>query len=141
VPFPGLAPAVQERLSAEELAAALDGQPPALVCLVPAARPADVLAVTGWAGTVAFDDPPTGIATGSVLRSWEDRFGARLFQLGPGAEIRLIIERPPRTPEAARQVAAEHWAFAEAFHEQGQIGFQELAGLIPGLPAWQFWWD
>jgi hypothetical protein len=141
MPFPGLAPAVQERLSATEITAALAGQPPALICLVPAARPADILAVTGWSTTDAFDDPPMGIVAGSVLRSWEDRFGAWLFQLGPSADIRLLVERPPRTPEAVQQVAAEHWAFAQAFHEQGQIGFQELAGIIPGLPRWQFWWD
>jgi hypothetical protein len=37
-PFPGLAPAVRERLSTAERTAALAGLPPARVCLVPAAR-------------------------------------------------------------------------------------------------------
>lgn len=140
-PFPGLAPAVQDRLSAAELTAALAALPPARVCLVPAARPADVLALTGWLATDQFDIPPFGVAVGSVLRSWEDRFGARLLKLGPSADIRLLVERPPRTPEAAEQVASEHWAFADEFHEQGQIGFDQLPDAIAGLPVWQFWWD
>lgn len=140
-PFPGLASAVQDRLSAAELTAALASMQPARVCLVPAARPADILAVTGWFTTAAFDDPPMGIAVGSVLRSWEDRFGARLLKLGPSADIRLLVERPPRTAEAAEKVASEHWAFAEEFHEHGHMGFPELAAAIAGLPIWQFWWD
>jgi hypothetical protein len=42
---------------------------------------------------------------GSVLRSWEDRFSARLLNVGPGAEIRLLVERPPRTRGTAEKIA------------------------------------
>jgi len=56
-----------------------------------------------------FDDP---VPIAAVLRSWEDRFGARLLEVG-FAEIRLLVQRPPRTIEATRAVAAEHFAFAD----------------------------
>jgi len=43
-----------------------------------------------------------------MLRSWEDRFGARLIDVG-FADLRLLVERPPRTLEAAQRLAAEQW--------------------------------
>ena len=41
-----------------------------------------------------------------MLRSWEDRFGARLIDVGY-ADLRLLVERPPRTLQAAQHIAAE----------------------------------
>ncbi len=94
--FPGLAPATAgPPLTKAETERALDSLPPAHVCLVAAGRPADVLAVTGWQVSDAWDSP---LLVAAVLRSWEDRFGARLLQLGPGAEIRLLAGLPARTP-------------------------------------------
>jgi hypothetical protein len=140
-PFPGLAPPVQERLSSGTLAAALAAVPPCRVALVLAARPADVLAVTGWTGTGAFQDPVFGVPVGAVLRSWEERFGARLLRIGPGADVTLLVERPPQTPEAARAVANEHWALADEFNGEGRTDIDSLASAITGAPLWQFWWD
>jgi uncharacterized protein DUF4253 len=140
-PFPGLAPAVRERLSTAERTAALAGLPPARVCLVPASRPADVLAVTGWFCTDQFQEPSVGVQLGAVLRSWEERFGAHLFKIGPNADAWLLVDRPPRTREAAEPVAAEHWAFADEFHDIGRAGFPELVDTIIGRPVWHFWWD
>ena len=140
-PFPGLAPAVSERLSTAALGALLGSLPPDRVGLVPAGRSADVLAWTGWSTFGENHDQPNGVWIGAVLRSWEERFGAHLLKVGPSAEIRLLVERPPRTPEAARQVASEHWAFAQEFHEEGQMPFSELANILVDLPLWQFWWD
>ena len=140
-PFPGLAPAVLERLSTAERTAALAGLPSARVCLVPAARPADALAVTGWFCTDQFQEPSTGVQVGAVLRSWEERFGAHLFKLGPNADAWLLVDRPPRTREAAEAIAAEHWAFADEFHGEGRCEFGDLVDTIIGRPVWHFWWD
>ncbi len=110
-PFPGLAPSSIGSLTSAERDRALGTRPAARIGLVPVARPADVLAVVGW---IAFGDPayPDGIRNavwiGAVLRSCEDRFGARLLTIGPGAEIQLLVDRPPRTREAAEQIAVEH---------------------------------
>jgi hypothetical protein len=73
VPFPGLAPPEPGSLTAAELAAAVCSLPPARIGLVPAARPADVLALTGWSAFGGYMDEPNGVWIGSVLRSWEDR--------------------------------------------------------------------
>ena len=71
---------------------------------------ADVLAVTGWAGLV--NQGGSLVPLTAVLRSWEDRFGARLIDVG-SADLRLMVERPPRTREAAQLLAAEQAHLAD----------------------------
>ena len=143
-PFPGLAPSSGTSLSAAERDSALGALPPARIALVPAARPADVLAVVGWS---TFDDPSypddirNAVWIGSVLRSWEDRFGARLLTAGPGAEITLLVQRPPRTWAAAGQIAAEHCAFCDECAGRGLRLVPEVASAILDAPTWTFWWD
>lgn len=141
--FPGLAPRSEQKLSSAEIMGALASLPAAPVGLVVADRPADVLTVTGWV-TTAFDN---SLPLSAVLRSWEDRFGARLLQAGPSAEIRLLVERPPRTPTEALQVAAEHWAFCDGWIDERHgersdlTNIQEIAPLVINNPIWGFWWD
>lgn len=53
---------------------------------------------------------PTAVDIAAVLRSWEDRFGARLLRVG-FAEISVLAERPPRALESAQFLAAEQWVF------------------------------
>jgi hypothetical protein len=75
-----------------------------------------------------------------VLRSWEDRFGARLLEVG-FAEIRLVVSRPPRTLEEALPIAAEHVAFCDECGRMGVRHVRELARMLVGNPFWDFWWD
>jgi Domain of unknown function (DUF4253) len=75
------------------------------------------------------------------VRSWEDRFGARLLEVG-FAEIRLLVQRPPRSLGTAQRVAAEHWAFADESDDIGSAGVGDIAAALLTQPAlWQFWWD
>ena len=82
------------------------------------------------------------LAVPAVLRSWEDRFGARLLEIG-FAEIRLLVQRPPRSLEAAQRIAAEHYAFADECDECGGVSYvAEITASLLNHPAvWQFWWD
>jgi hypothetical protein len=80
----------------------LGSLPAARIGLVPADRPADVLPLIGWKGAVNGFATPLPIA--AVLRLWEDRFGARLLEVGFDV-IRLLADRPARTsstPSAVR---------------------------------------
>jgi Domain of unknown function (DUF4253) len=136
--FPGLAPPQDTSLSPARLREALAALPPARLGLVAAERPADVLPRIGWGGVVNWHDTPLPIA--AVLRSWEDRFGARLLEVG-FAQIRLLVERPPRSPDAARPIAAEHYAFCD---ECGGRALSDVASITASLvnaPVWTFWWD
>ena len=107
---------------------------PARIGLVPAARPADILPRIGWAGA----DTRTASELAVVLRSWEDRFGARLLEVGH-ADIRLMVSRPPQTLEAAQRIAAEHMVFAA--DAQGLRGVGWIARAVVNNPFWDFWWD
>ncbi|WP_222849185.1 DUF4253 domain-containing protein [Trebonia kvetii] len=77
---------------------------PARIGPVPASRPADVLALVGYEGSVNGYDTPELLS--AALRSWEDRFGAVLVEVG-FAHIRLLARRPPRTRPDAQGVATE----------------------------------
>jgi hypothetical protein len=136
--FPGLAAAVTAELDPELMRRALHQYTrDARMGLVPARRPADVLAGMGWQGGVNSGRETADIT--AVLRSWEDRFGARLLEVGFAA-IRLLVSRPPCTLEAALPIAAEHVMFSDEAHN-GLRSVDEIARAIVGNPFWDFWWD
>ena len=146
--FPGLAPPEQVKLDPVWLTWAVDGlesvyggPEAARIGLVPAVRPADVPAVLGWFPPVGARESDTEaediIRLVAVLRSWEDRFGATLLQLGPSAVLRVLAARPPATIEAAIALAAEHWAFCDGLGDT----VQEIAAALMATPIWSFWWD
>jgi hypothetical protein len=138
VRFPGLAPMIDEPLGAELMRRALRQYTrDARIGLVPASRPADVLPRLGWDGAC---NSRTSLELAAVLRSWEDRFGARLLEVG-FADIRLLVSRPPRTLEAAQAIAAEHFAFCDEGARMGLRGVSEIAPVLVGNPFWDFWWD
>src|SRR5207248_657870 len=91
--------------------------PTARVGLVAADRPADVLPVIGWGGLANRGESLLPLTV--VLRSWEDRFGARLVDVGY-ADLRLLVDRPPRTLAAAERIAAEQVGLAGECMEGGQ---------------------
>jgi Domain of unknown function (DUF4253) len=135
--FPGLAPAVEEELNPELMRRAVfQYTQAARIGLVPAARPADILPRLGWAGA---SNHRTVSELAVVLRSWEDRFGARLLEVGYD-DIRLLVGRPPQTLAAAQPVAAEHVAFSDEAHK-GLRGIPEIARALVNNPFWDFWWD
>ncbi len=74
------------------------------------------------------------------LRSWETRLGARLLRIGGDAILQVLVQRPPRTPDLALKVAAEHYAFAD--DGPGTDGsITSIAARLTGAPIWEFWWD
>jgi hypothetical protein len=75
--------------------------------LVAVTRTAEALAVIGWQGPLNYYVNMGKF--GSVLRSWEDRFGAYLVGVGFDT-ITIAVQSPPRTLEHAMQIAAEHCA-------------------------------
>lgn len=105
--------------------------------LVPATRGADALSASGW------DGPCNHAHTheiSAVIRSWEDRFGARVVVVGFDTLI-LSVATPPATVEQARHIAAEHHAFCPDNILRGGQDFEEYARSLVGEPRWYFWWD
>jgi hypothetical protein len=136
--FPGLAPREDARLSMAQLYEVLRSQPDAPIGLVPARRAADVLPTVGWCPS---DQIQTPLPVAAILRSWEARFGARLLTVGPGAQLQLLVERPPRTTEAAQGIAAEHFAFCDECAGTGLRDIPRIAASLVNAPTWTFWWD
>ena len=136
--FPGLAPAIDQELDPELIRRALRQHTrDARIGLVPASRPADVLPRLGWDGAC---NSRTSVEIAAVLRSWEDRFGARLLEVG-FADVRLLVSRAPQTLEAAQLIAAEHFAFCDEAARMGLRGVSEIAPALVNNPFWDFWWD
>jgi len=140
--FPGLAPAGDRPLSAGQVRDALDCLPPSRIGLAVADRPADALAAMGWLPGNWFEGIDLVTA---VLRSWEDRFGARLLAVGH-AEFKLLAERPPRSHSAAQHLAAELRAltadeFTSAWNDDALTDVNDIADSILRSPIWGFWWD
>ena len=133
--FPGLAQAEEHQFDAGQFDRVLGGLGPARIGLVPAGRPADALPALGW--NQAF---VTAVPYAAVLRSWEDRFGARLLRVGFG-EISVLAQRPPRTLESAQHLAAEQWAFCKEFGGNGLHNVRGIAESLMSSPIWTFWWD
>ena len=147
--WPGLAAPEHAPLTLAEREHALDvvlprirqahrATPDARIGLVPAGRPADVLAVIGWGGLFSRGEEAL-VPFSAVLRSWEDRFGARLIDVG-FADLRLLVERPPRTLEAAQRLAAEQVVLADDCID-GARDIPDIAPRLVNAAVWTFWWD
>jgi hypothetical protein len=136
--FPGLAPAGEQPLTATEIDRALRLLRPARIGLAAAARPADVLSLIGWTGNMNWGTGALPVA--SVLRSWEDRFGARLLRIG-FAQISVLATRPPRNLESAQLLAAEHFALCNECAGLGLHDVLSITRYLMASPVWTFWWD
>jgi hypothetical protein len=108
------------------------------LALVPVHRGADVLTALGWSGAANHVSRTAGLS--AILRSWEERFGARVLRLGPD-RLDVSVAAPPHAPEHAAAVAAEHWAFCPDRVLQESGGISEHAYEIRGRRTWSFWWD
>jgi hypothetical protein len=83
--------------------------------------------------------PPSLLS--SVLRSWEERFGARLTEVGFD-QLHLTVAAPPVSPAHAERVAAEHFAFCPDNIVQGTGTIRAYADkYVLGKADWWFWWD
>jgi hypothetical protein len=108
------------------------------LALVPTTRPADTVAHIGWSGAVNHTDDVAGLA--SVLRSWEDRFGAMVVGMTSDVLV-LAVQGPPMTIDDALPIAAEHYAFCPDTVDQGVGTIRALAEELTASIRWRFWWD
>ena len=151
--FPGLAAAERASAPPDEVRRALSTLPAAHLGLVSASRPADVPAIVGWSvfglDSISPDSDPyepylpgaRSLLIGSVLRSWEERFGARLLRIGADAVLQVLAERPPRTLDVATQLAAEFYAFADEIDRNAAYTVSGIAAGLVDTPIWTFGWD
>lgn len=148
--WPGLAPPATsetdpDRLADEKAEAMIARHPAAKLALVAAARGADSLAFAGWAPTD--DESHFAGALSAVVRTWEDRYGARVIGVGRGT-LWLSVAAPPTTIEHAARIAAEHLPFCPEVEPREDFeynperpDFLQYAESIVDQTTWRFWWD
>lgn len=132
---PGFPVHAPDDLADEYADVLLDGQ---RLGLVPASRGADTLAVTGWMGPANFTGDSGQIA--AVVRTWEERFAARVVSIGFDT-LYLSVAAPPITTVDALGVAAEHFACCPDLIWQGSGTLAAYAEHLVNLNCWSFWWD
>ncbi|WP_415962136.1 DUF4253 domain-containing protein [Streptomyces sp. 021-4] len=148
--WPGLAPTPEEAgedpdEAAAGLAGVITADPDswlggARMALVPARRSADIPAAIGWSGPMNHENDVARLC--AVLRSWEDRYDARVVVLGFDTMI-VSVGRPPTTPEEARALAAEHYAFCPDNIDQSPPYDLDVYAEkhVLDQEVWSFWWD
>nr|WP_237526995.1 MULTISPECIES: DUF4253 domain-containing protein [unclassified Streptomyces] len=142
--WPGIAPGravgTDPDAMAEQYARVfLADRPHARLGLVSAFRGADALTAVGWEGPVNYDNDTATFS--AVVRSWEDRFGARVVGVGYST-LHLSVAAPPSAPEEALAIAAEHFAFCPDNIWQGaHHDLIAYAEYLIDLNCWEFWWD
>lgn len=140
--WPGLVPSqvlsVDPEEQADRCAVQMLAEKPHLrLGLVAAERSADAPSVTGWQGPANYIDDTAQVS--AVLRSWEDRFGARLVGMG-FADLYVSVPAPPASRAEALPIAAEHFALCP--DNIGQMdGLAAYADGLVGESLWSFWWD
>jgi uncharacterized protein DUF4253 len=103
--------------------------------LVPVPRGSDALALIGWAAEAPL------LLLCALLRSWEDRFGARAVAMS-GSELYVSVARPPVEAEHASLLALEHvLSTADNIVDDPPKPFPEYAAELVGRTSWSFWWD
>lgn len=107
--------------------------------LIPADDGADALTLAGWSGPCNHTNDTELIS--AALRSWGDRFGARVVGVGTDT-LWLSVARPPQSRDHAQAVALEHFAFCpDNIWQGGYDTTEKYAQSLVGMNAWSFWWD
>lgn len=83
-------------------------------------------------------DDLAGHAT--VLRSWEQRFGARVIALRCDTLFASVAAAPTQRASAAH-IGCEHFAFAPDNVLHNSDSFPEYVESLVGSNLWGFWWD
>ncbi|MEV4334564.1 DUF4253 domain-containing protein [Streptomyces sp. NPDC049597] len=145
--WPGLAPPMPvtsagptpRETASKTLARLLDsrrlGPDECRLVLVPASRSSDALALTGWSA-----EAPLPLLC-ALLRSWEDRYGARVVAAS-GSELHVSVARPPVDPSHTDLLALEHvLSTADNVVDDPPRPFPDHAADLAGRTHWSFWWD
>ncbi|WP_373315632.1 DUF4253 domain-containing protein [Planotetraspora phitsanulokensis] len=74
-------------------------------------------AACGWDGLANYIDDTGKIA--AVVRTWEDRYGARVVELSR-SELLLSVAAPPTALDEAPHGAAEHFALCPDLERSGR---------------------
>jgi hypothetical protein len=93
-----------------------------------------VLNLGGW------NECPDAIVQCAFFRQWQENYGAEIASVS-GDIVECIVKNPPKTQEAALELAWEQYWFCADIIEQGCESVSVLAATLINSPYWYFWWD
>ncbi|MFG2358316.1 DUF4253 domain-containing protein [Streptomyces sp. NPDC048521] len=127
----GADPAAAARTAIARLMAGPYPLPKPHLALVPATRSADIPAVMGWQ-----TEAPLPLLC-ALLRSWEDRFGARVVAFD-GAMMHVSVARPSRDADHATHLALEHVLTGADNINDGTVPYPDYAASLVDSALWSF---
>lgn len=113
------------------------GRTKAGIVTLPCENPWEVCAVRPFGN---WNEVPDDATVTAVIKSWYERFGALPACLTQDV-MEFWLDRPVTDPQAACDLALEHYAFCPDAVDQGAESFQALAQQILNAHVWSFWWD
>ena len=81
----------------------------------------------------------TGDDISAVLRSWEDRYGAILVEIG-ATTMRMVAAAVPDDPDDFEGLLVEHYVFDYDVVDQIIMSEEQHRHLVK-RGEWKFWWD
>jgi hypothetical protein len=137
-PWPGLAPSgpltIDPDAQADSVVGTMETWDDMRLGLMTAERSADVIVQSCW-GAETYGNEQVS----AVVRSWEDRFGARVICFDGSSTLFLSVAAPPRDLAQAERITAEHVAFCSDVLQERDL--DEHAEWLIDRPYWWFWWD
>ena len=93
-----------------------------------------VLNYGGW------NDCPEAAVHCAFHRKWFTEYGAEITGMS-GDIVECLVRSPPRSREAAIQLAWEQFWYCEDIVDQGCGSISNLAATLLNSDYWYFWWD
>lgn len=90
--------------------------------------------------TAGWGNCPDAVVHTAIFHRWYERYGAAVTTIADGV-VELHAERPPTTPEAAHELAIEHFVYCPDTIYHGMRTIGNLAAVLLGNPLWYFWWE
>ncbi|MFF7156593.1 DUF4253 domain-containing protein [Streptomyces sp. NPDC008139] len=133
-PHPGPSPDAVARAAVGQMLHYFTTRFIAHIALVRAERTADIPALAGW------ETEAPALELSALLRTWEDRFGARVIGF-EGSSVFVSVASPPLASAHAGHVALEHVLTGASNLNDGTFPFPDYAEALRGERLWSFWWD
>ena len=117
----------------------LEGKPYASVgiALLPIRHSWEAFALLNWGGWNACPLPEENCA---AFRYWGERYGAKIISITHDI-VECTVERLPKDPEEALELAEEQYAYCTDLVDQGTGTLENLAASLLVSHTWFFWWD
>ncbi len=107
------------------------------IALLPIKQPYQAFAALMWGGWNSCPDAADHCA---VHRYWAEKYGAEVMSV-TGDIVQCWVANPPTTPEAALELAWEHYSYCPDIVLQGTDTVAELAAALMNSEFWYFWWE